>query len=69
MAGKSSPHRLTNTFKYARARKFETRLRYKAKELRLELRDDGDGFKVKELLLPRSQLYQQLFRQRPVVGA
>src|SRR4030095_4169624 len=39
---------LTNTLKYARARNFETRLTYKATELRLELRDDGDGFKVKD---------------------
>ena len=39
---------LTNTLKYAHARNFETRLSYKAKELSLELRDDGDGFKVKE---------------------
>ncbi|HMJ64819.1 MAG TPA: GAF domain-containing protein, partial [Candidatus Binatia bacterium] len=39
---------LTNTLKYAHARKFETRISYKAKELRLELRDDGDGFKVKD---------------------
>src|SRR6266700_799145 len=39
---------LTNTLKYARARSFETRLSYKAKELSLELRDDGDGFRVKE---------------------
>src|SRR5882724_3948954 len=39
---------LTNTLKYARARHFETRISYKAKELRLELRDDGDGFKVKD---------------------
>ena len=39
---------LTNTLKYAHARNFETRLSYKAKELCLELRDDGDGFKVKE---------------------
>jgi PAS domain S-box-containing protein len=39
---------LTNTLKYARARNFETRLSYKANELFLELRDDGDGFKVKE---------------------
>jgi signal transduction histidine kinase len=37
---------LTNTLKYAHARNFETRLSYKAKKLRLELRDDGDGFKV-----------------------
>src|SRR5213594_2289405 len=39
---------LTNTLKYARARNFETRLSYKAKELRLELRDDGQGFKAKD---------------------
>jgi PAS domain S-box-containing protein len=39
---------LTNTLKYAHARNFETRLTYKAKELRLELRDDGDGFQVKD---------------------
>ncbi len=39
---------LTNTLKYAHARNFETRLTYKARELRLELRDDGDGFKVKD---------------------
>jgi len=39
---------LTNTLKYARAHNFVTRLSYKARELRLELRDDGDGFKVKE---------------------
>jgi PAS domain S-box-containing protein len=39
---------LTNTLKYAHARNFEMRLSYKAKELRLELRDDGDGFKVRD---------------------
>ena len=39
---------LTNTLKYAHARNFETRLSCRAKELRLELRDDGDGFKVKD---------------------
>jgi signal transduction histidine kinase len=39
---------LTNTLKYARAGNFETRLTYKAKELRLELRDDGDGFRLKD---------------------
>jgi len=39
---------LTNTLKYAHARNFETRLIYKAKELCLELRDDGDGFKAKD---------------------
>src|SRR5213595_2148055 len=39
---------LTNTLKYAHAANFQTRVSYKAKELSLELRDDGDGFKVKE---------------------
>jgi PAS domain S-box-containing protein len=39
---------LTNTLKYAHARNFKTRLIYKAKKLRLELRDDGDGFKAKD---------------------
>ena len=39
---------LTNTLKYAHARNFEARLSYKAKQLRLEFRDDGDGFKVKD---------------------
>jgi PAS domain S-box-containing protein len=39
---------LTNALKYAHARHFKTRLTCKAKELRLELRDDGDGFKVKD---------------------
>src|SRR5437016_4388867 len=39
---------LTNTLKYAHARNFETRLSYKARELCLELRDDGHGFRVKE---------------------
>jgi signal transduction histidine kinase len=39
---------LTNTLKYAHARNFEARLSYKAKELCLELRDDGDGFKAKD---------------------
>ena len=39
---------LTNTLKYAHARNFKTRLTYKAKQIRLELRDDGDGFKVKD---------------------
>src|SRR3989475_5091740 len=38
---------LTNALKYARPRNFETRLICNSKELRLELRDDGDGFKVK----------------------
>src|SRR5438093_8731787 len=39
---------LTNTLKYAHARNFKTRLTYKAKELRLEIRDDGQGFKAKD---------------------
>jgi PAS domain S-box-containing protein len=39
---------LSNTLKYARAHNFKARLTYNAKELRLELRDDGDGFKVKD---------------------
>jgi PAS domain S-box-containing protein len=38
---------LTNALKYARPHNFETRLIFNSKELRLELRDDGDGFKVK----------------------
>ena len=38
---------LTNALKYAHPRNFETRLIFNAEELRLELRDDGDGFKVK----------------------
>jgi len=37
---------LTNALKYARSRNFDTRLTFNAKELRLELRDDGDGFRV-----------------------
>ena len=39
---------MTNTLKYAHARNFETRLSYEANELRLELRDDGDGFNLKD---------------------
>jgi len=39
---------LTNTLKYAHAHNFKTRLTYKAKKLHFELRDDGDGFKVKD---------------------
>src|SRR5437667_642556 len=39
---------LTNALKYAHPHNFETRLIFNTKELRLELRDDGDGFKVKE---------------------
>src|SRR5437870_5138174 len=39
---------LTNALRYAHSRNFETRLTFNTKELRLELRDDGDGFKVKD---------------------
>jgi signal transduction histidine kinase len=39
---------LSNTLKYARAKQFLTRLTSSAKELRLELCDDGDGFRVSE---------------------
>jgi PAS domain S-box-containing protein len=39
---------LTNALKYARPHNFETRLIFNSKEFRLELRDDGDGFKVKD---------------------
>jgi PAS domain S-box-containing protein len=37
---------LTNALRYAHPRNFETRLIFNSKELRLELRDDGDGFRV-----------------------
>jgi PAS domain S-box-containing protein len=37
---------LTNALRYAHPRNFETRLIFNAKELRLELRDDGDGFRI-----------------------
>ena len=36
---------LTNTLKYARATRFETRLSFNAREVRLDLRDNGSGFK------------------------
>ena len=39
---------LSNTLKYAHARNFRTRLISNSKELLLELRDDGNGFQVKE---------------------
>jgi len=39
---------LTNALKYARPRSFETRLIFNTRELRLELRDDGGGFRVKD---------------------
>jgi signal transduction histidine kinase len=38
----------SRTLKYAHARNFRTRLISNSKELRLELRDDGDGFRIKE---------------------
>jgi signal transduction histidine kinase len=39
---------LTNALKYARSGNFETRLTFNTKQLRLELRDDGDGFRIKD---------------------
>jgi len=39
---------LTNALRYARPRNFEAKLIFNSKELRLELRDDGNGFKVKD---------------------
>jgi signal transduction histidine kinase len=39
---------LSNSLKYAHARNFRTRLISNSKELRLELRDDGNGFQIKE---------------------
>jgi signal transduction histidine kinase len=39
---------LTNALKYARANQFRARFTSSAKELRLELSDDGDGFRVNE---------------------
>src|SRR5438874_9588477 len=38
---------LTNALKHARPRNFETRLIFNSKAFRLELRDDGDGFRIK----------------------
>jgi signal transduction histidine kinase len=37
---------LTNTLKYAQATRFEMRLSFSAAEVRLDLRDNGIGFKV-----------------------
>ncbi len=37
---------LTNALRYARARKFQTRLSFTGRQIRLELHDDGDGFKL-----------------------
>jgi PAS domain S-box-containing protein len=39
---------LTNALKYARPRNFDTRLIFNTKQLRLELRDDGGGFRIKD---------------------
>ena len=39
---------LTNALKHARPRNFETRLIFNSKEFRLELRDDGNGFRIKD---------------------
>ena len=39
---------LTNALKHARPHNFETRLIFNAKEFRLELRDDGNGFRIKD---------------------
>jgi signal transduction histidine kinase len=51
LAGKSSAHRTGSFDQHAQVRarsQLRNALTYKAKELRLELRDDGDGFKVKD---------------------
>jgi signal transduction histidine kinase len=37
---------LTNALKYAHATRFETRLSFNAREVRLELQDNGNGFKM-----------------------
>jgi PAS domain S-box-containing protein len=39
---------LTNALKYAHPQNFQTRLTFNTQELRLELRDDGGGFEVKD---------------------
>ena len=39
---------LTNALKHARPHNFETRLTFNTKQLRLELHDDGHGFRVKD---------------------
>jgi signal transduction histidine kinase len=39
---------LTNTLKYARAKQFRARFTSRANELRLEISDDGDGFRADE---------------------
>jgi signal transduction histidine kinase len=39
---------LSNALKHGHPRNFETRLIFNSKEFRLDLRDDGSGFKVKD---------------------
>ena len=39
---------LTNALKHAHPRNFETRLIFNSKAFRLELRDDGNGFRTKD---------------------
>jgi PAS domain S-box-containing protein len=39
---------LTNALKYAHPHNFETLLTFNTKQLRLELRDDGDGFEIND---------------------
>jgi PAS domain S-box-containing protein len=39
---------LTNALKYAHSHNFETRLSFNTNDLRLEFRDDGDGFELEE---------------------
>jgi PAS domain S-box-containing protein len=39
---------LTNTLKYAHATRFDTRLNFNAREVRLELQDNGNGFKTND---------------------
>lgn len=39
---------LTNALKYAHPHNFDTRLTFNTKQLRLELRDDGDGFRMED---------------------
>jgi signal transduction histidine kinase len=39
---------LSNTLKYARAKQFRVQLTSSPKQLRLELSDDGDGFRVNQ---------------------
>jgi signal transduction histidine kinase len=48
LQGEKNQEALSNTLKYARAKQFRTRLTANAKELRLELCDDGDGFQVRK---------------------